>query len=139
LLIHSIPYSSFLSNPYTSSPLSLPPLLSPPLSPPHTGLIALTEMFFDGRRKGIKMLVVGAGNLVETSIAKFGITNDSGNSTIGMERYSALAGTIIPTTVDKIEELVGVNSDEADILEKGMEKGTVLGNLQVMEDKSEAI
>ena len=101
-------------------------------------LIALTEMFFDGRRKGIKMLVVNAGNLVELSIAKFGITNDISDSIVGMSKYSAFAGSIIPYTVVNMEELVGINSEEEGTADS-LEKGLVLGTLQVMDNKHEGI
>lgn len=86
------------------------------------------------------MVVVNANTLVEASISKFGITNDSGSNVLGLSRYTALAGSLIPTTVDKIEELVGVYGGDDDE-EKGQpnEKGAEMRNLKVMEDKHEAI
>ena len=58
------------------------------------GLIALTEIFYDARRKGILTLAICATEEVQKSITKFGIKNDDFNSHFGLQKYSEFCGTI---------------------------------------------
>ena len=92
------------------------------------GLIALTEIFYDARRKGILTLAICATEEVQKSITKFGIKNDDFNSHFGLQKYGEFCGTIPilekknGLESDKIEEgkdileLRGISSSEMQLV-----------------------
>ena len=92
-------------------------------------------MFYDGRRKGIKMLAISGTAEVQKKIVKFGISNDSSSADVDLSKYSELGG-IIPIVVlneDEVEELtmVGLSGDERkdiDEAEKGQSSGSIGDN-----------
>jgi hypothetical protein len=89
-----------------------------------TGLIALTEIFFDARRKGISMIAILASAEVQRSMTKFGIMNDSSNQVQGLSVYSELGGTI-PIKVMNGDEsgMVGIGGEEKKGTEDYLEEG----------------
>ena len=112
----------------TTNPIQFNPINSlltfPSVTIIVTGLIALTEIFFDARRKGISMIAILASTEVQRSMTKFGIMNDSSNQVQGLSIYSELGGTI-PIKVMNGDEsgMVGIGGEEKkgtdDYLEEG--------------------
>lgn len=49
-----------------------------------TGLMSLTEIFFDARRKGILTVAINGTRKIQESIRKFGILNDQSNDAIDL-------------------------------------------------------
>ena len=90
----------------------------------HSGLIALTEIFFDARRKGIAVLAILASSEVQRSMTKFGIMNDSSMHVPGLSVYSELGGTIpIKVMNDDENGLVGIGGEEKKSMDEKMESG----------------
>ena len=92
-------------------------------------------MFYDGRRKGIKMLAINGTAEVQKKIVKFGISNDFSSADVDISKYSELGGTIpiVVLNEDEVEELtmVGLSGDERkdiDDAEKGIGNGNIGDN-----------
>ena len=89
-------------------------------------------MFYDGRRKGIKMLAINGTAEVQKKIVKFGISNDFSTAEVDISKYVSMGG-IIPIIIlneDEVEKLtmVGLSGDERkdiDQAEKGMSDSNI--------------
>lgn len=78
------------------------------------GLIALTDIFYDARRKGILVLAINGNLEIQRSMKKFGLTNDVSNHEIDLNEYMMQGGEIPFNDVSTSEEdnMVGIEGED---------------------------